>query len=175
MKKTTKGALAAGGAATLLLGGAGTLAYWTETVTVPGSTIESGHLAITGDTCATAGWTLDGGSAVDSSTRIVPGDVLTKECEFVIDGEGDHLDDVTLDITSVSWSGSNALTTALGTPSATFSDSNGPLTSPATVAVGETISAVITVTFPTTVTGSTAEDLQASLNTITVTATQNHL
>jgi alternate signal-mediated exported protein len=174
MKRTTKGALAAGAAATLLLGGAGSLAYWTETVTVPGSTLESGHLAITGDTCATAGWTLDGGTPVVGSTRIVPGDQLTKDCEFVIEGEGDHLDNVTLNITSVSWSGSNALTTALGTPSATFSDSNGPLTSPATVDVGETITAEIVVTFPTSVTGSTAEDLQATLNTITVTATQNH-
>lgn len=175
MKKTTKGALAAGAAAALLLGGAGSLAYWTETATVPGSTIESGHLAITGDTCATAGWKLDDGSDVDSTTRIVPGDQLTKECQFTIEGEGDHLDDVILDITSVSWSGTNALTTALGTPTATFSDSGGALTSPATVAVGETITAVIEVTFPTSVTGSTAEDLQASLNTITVTATQNHL
>ena len=58
MKKSTKGALAAGGAAFLLLGGAGSLAYWTDT---PTSRHRAGvrHLTIISNDCGSAPWELD--------------------------------------------------------------------------------------------------------------------
>ena len=46
MKKSTKGALAAAAAGSLLLGGAGSLAYWTDAETVGGGSIASGHLKL---------------------------------------------------------------------------------------------------------------------------------
>jgi alternate signal-mediated exported protein len=176
MKKSTKGAIAAAAGGVLLLGGAGTLAYWTENVTVSGTTVESGHLAVVNSTCGSATWQLDnGGGTVSGTTRIVPGDSISTTCTFDIEGEGDHFSDVTLSVTAPTYSGSNALTTALGAPVATYTGSvSGPLSTPATVDVGETVTADITLTFPTSVTGSTAEDLSATLQNVTVTATQNH-
>ncbi len=47
MNKTTKGALAASAAAVLLLGGAGSLAYWSDAETIQGGDV----------TAATCRWT----------------------------------------------------------------------------------------------------------------------
>jgi predicted ribosomally synthesized peptide with SipW-like signal peptide len=47
MRKSTKGALAAGTAAVLLTGGAGSLAYWTATDTTKGAVIGAGQLGLT--------------------------------------------------------------------------------------------------------------------------------
>ena len=52
MKQATKGALVAVTAGALLLGGAGTLAYWNVTPVVTGGTISFG--TFTPDTCG--GW-----------------------------------------------------------------------------------------------------------------------
>ena len=41
MNRTTKGAIAAGAAAVLLLGGAGSLAYWSDCQDAAGGTINS--------------------------------------------------------------------------------------------------------------------------------------
>ena len=111
MNKSIKGALAAAAAGALLLGGAGSLAYWTGTEQVPGGTFSSGYLQIEDGTCATATWTLAGGAAY-TTQKLVPGDSVTKTCEFTIDGVGDHLT-VSLDTATPGWSASNALTSAL--------------------------------------------------------------
>ena len=51
MKKSTKGAVAAGAAAVLLLGGAGTLAFWNADGTAEGGTLTAGTLELTDLTC----------------------------------------------------------------------------------------------------------------------------
>ena len=56
MNKTVKGAFAAGTAAFLLVGGAGSLAYWNDTANVAGSTINSGTLTLDSSSCGTAAW-----------------------------------------------------------------------------------------------------------------------
>lgn len=97
MKKTTKGALAAGSAAVLLMGGAGTLAYWSANTSVAGVNVTAGELKIINDTCATANWVFDSGETVANKTYvpatdlIVPGDKLTKTCAFTIRATGEHL------------------------------------------------------------------------------------
>lgn len=97
MKKTTKGALAAGAAAVLLLGGAGTLAYWTDSEAIDGGTLTSGQLDLTAVTCGAA-WLEDG----EPVATIVPGDTITKQCTGTLTLEGDHIGaTVTLDDTSV--------------------------------------------------------------------------
>lgn len=177
MKRSTKGALAAGGAAFLLLGGAGSLAYWTESADVAGGSIESGHLEVVNNDCGTAGWTLDGGSALGAATRIVPGDSLAKECSFEIDGEGDHFDNVGITIAAPSWeAGSDSeLTSALGTVSATYTGSTvGAIVSGATIPVGEVVTASFSMTFNSATTGDVAEDAVATLDSIAITVTQNH-
>ena len=92
MNKTTKGALAAGAAGVLLLGGVGTLAFWTDTETATGTGINSGHLKLTLPDCG-EGWLLDGETTtfVPATDLLVPGDTLTKVCDYTVDAAGDHL------------------------------------------------------------------------------------
>ncbi len=58
MNKTIKGVLAAGTASVLLVGGAGTLAYWNDSATVGGATFTAGDLKLDASSCASAGWTV---------------------------------------------------------------------------------------------------------------------
>lgn len=83
MKKITSAAVAASIGAALLLGGAGTLAYWSDTKTSQSQNISSGNLVL-GDITESTNWTIKraaGGNAVSfnaGSDKIVPGDVLTQ-------------------------------------------------------------------------------------------------
>ncbi|HET6166070.1 MAG TPA: alternate-type signal peptide domain-containing protein [Marmoricola sp.] len=175
MHKSTKGALAAAAAGALLLGGAGTLAYWTGNDIVPGGTFTSGYLQLTDNTCATATWKLDGGTDY-TTQRIVPGDSLTKTCTFSVDGVGDHMT-VSLDTATPNWSATNALTDALDVTAAFSGSVSGTLSDPATVTKSETITAVITVTFDSTSGDETnvpTGGLDAALDDVTITATQGH-
>lgn len=178
MKKSTKGALAAGSAAVLLMGGASTLAFWTEDASVAGTTLESGHLEITGNTCGSADWLLDGGVDVASTSIIVPGDTITKTCSFLIDGEGTHFDDVSIDIAAPGFTaGSDSeLVGALGTVSATYSTPSDPnVVDGDDVLVNEVVTATFSMTFNPATTEDVAEDATATLDTIAITVTQNHL
>lgn len=112
MKKSTKGALAAGSAAVLLMGGAGTLAFWTADAGVDGIAVTAGELKIIEDDCDDAPWVFDSGE--DEADKvyvvgdlIVPGDVLTKECSFEVQATGEHLR-ATLDVTDPTRGGSLA-------------------------------------------------------------------
>ncbi|MFW6869196.1 alternate-type signal peptide domain-containing protein [Nocardioides sp. CPCC 206347] len=103
MKKSTKGALAAGSAAVLLMGGAGTLAFWTADAGVDGIAVTAGELKIVEDDCDDAPWVFDSGEdeadkVYEAGDLIVPGDVLTKECSFEVQATGEHLR-ATLDVT----------------------------------------------------------------------------
>ena len=173
MKRTAKGAIAASAAAVLLLGGAGSLAYWSDSATVDGGTVNSGHLQLLTDTTNTgcSAWTLDGGDPFDPATSLlVPGDTLTETCAFTLDAEGDHMEgtveasaaNVTGDLASaldISVSG----LTLNGTPATTFTEAND----------GQALGVSVTVTFL-PASDNTTMDLQAVLDSITVTATQNH-
>ncbi|WP_299058023.1 alternate-type signal peptide domain-containing protein [uncultured Nocardioides sp.] len=93
-----KRGMLAGGAAVLLLGGAGSLAYWNSTDVVPGGQLDSGRLAIDAAECDSAGWfvsnTVEGvsGEAFDPDTdRLVPGDEVSRSCTIRVDAEGDNL------------------------------------------------------------------------------------
>jgi alternate signal-mediated exported protein len=89
MNRTTKGALAAGAAGALLLGGVGTLAFWTDTEVMTGTTIGSGHMQLVSPSCG-AGWILDGGATYTTQV-LVPGDTLTKVCTYTVEADGAHL------------------------------------------------------------------------------------
>lgn len=94
MKKSTKGALAAAAAGTLLLGGAGSLAFWSDSIDLPGGTFTAGELKLTDPSCTD--WTLDSaeddpGVTVTAATLFVPGDVITRTCTATILATGEHL------------------------------------------------------------------------------------
>src|SRR5690606_21937715 len=95
MNKFTKASIATGAGIVLLLGGAGTFAYWTDSAAVSGSSISSGTLSLGGTTTGT--WKLVKGAQIDAASggaesddmtittstfRMVPGDKLV----YVVDG-----------------------------------------------------------------------------------------
>jgi alternate signal-mediated exported protein len=189
MKKTTKGAIAAGGAAVLLMGGAGTLAFWTATGSASLGTISSGHLTISAGTCGA--WTLDaaggGGTFAPATSKLVPGDSITRTCTYTVTAAGDHLK------ATVGLVGGTGVVITGGNPSATGANltagavfkiygnvvANNDLVDMST---GDTtVTADITVNFPYGANdtangenGNGTQDLSAALDTIAVTLTQQH-
>lgn len=103
MKNSTKGAIAAGASAVLLLGGAGSLAYWNATGDIGGGTITAGELTLTESTPGT--WTLNGAPVTDvSAVRVVPGDTLLFTGAWTIGATGDNLE-ATVDVTGLEGQG----------------------------------------------------------------------
>lgn len=90
MNKKTKGAIAAGAAALLLAGGAGSFALWTDSETLGGGTIKAGSLSLSAP--GTPTWSTATNANVDISTyRAAPGDVLTYTNTVTVNIEGDNL------------------------------------------------------------------------------------
>lgn len=87
MQKTTKGALAAGAAAMLLLGSAGTLAFWTDETDIDGGEITSGSIELLDGECGEWVHTADESEV----GLIVPGDEVEKECEVTLELTGDNI------------------------------------------------------------------------------------
>jgi len=176
MKKTTKGAFAAGTAAVLLMGGAGTLAYWTDNDTVGGATITSGHLTLDASACqGNTGWQLDGGTAFDpSADTLIPGDTLTKTCNAVVNVKGTHF--ATVDIQATGPNGALAAPWDELTVAATVSGSPTGANGVAVNQGANNVPVSITVTWPY---GSVADndlngDLSKVLQDIVITAVQKH-
>ncbi|MCW2764085.1 MAG: putative secreted protein [Nocardioides sp.] len=180
MQKSIKGALAAGVGGVLLLGGAGTLAYWTGSTDVIGGAIDSGSLSLTqgtGQICSD--WTLDsaGGSTTytPGSTLVVPGDLITKTCDYTVNATGAHLS-ATVGLEAPAISGGNALASAL-TPSATYTLAGATIADGETIddtADGQELTALVTVTFESATSGTTGQDMAAALGDLTVSLTQTH-
>lgn len=180
VNKSTKGALAAAVAGVLLLGGAGSLAYWNDSKTVSGGSIASGSLSLTqeaGQVCSD--WTLDaaGGATTYTPgvTLVVPGDVITKVCDYTVNASGAHLAaDLTMDATSIT--GSNALSAAL-TPSATYVLGGSVVATGQDITSandGDVLNAQISVTFASATSGLTAQGMTAGLDNIVVSLVQTH-
>lgn len=182
MKKATKGALALAAAGSLLVGGAGSLAYWTGTATVGGASIASGTITLSAPDCTnnvsagTHGWQFDGGSAFTPGTdTIVPGDSLTKVCNTTLTMTGNHIG-ATLALGSASFAGPGGdanLEAALSGASATFKVDGAayaPITNPGT----HTVQVTVTVPFPSGVTADNTKSVSATLDDLTFTATQTH-
>jgi alternate signal-mediated exported protein len=179
VKKLTKGVLAVSAGGVLILGGAGTLAAWTDSQTISGGSITSGHLQLATDATNTGctAWRLDSGESAPvtytNGDPLVPGDVLTKDCAFTVRATGNHLR-ATVGISAVNFSGTNTdfggkLTAAV---SAVKVNGSG-VTEITEQDNGKTMSATVTVTFNSNATNST-EDLSTVLDSLTLTATQVH-
>lgn len=175
MKKSTKGAVAAAGAAVLLLGGAGTLAYWTDEGTASGGTLTTGNMALSDGTCE-AGWTYPDGSAV---ATIVPGDSITKSCSFEVTGSGDHLTATVSAPGEVTYTTDKTTTTMQLTASADYELGGEPVGDGDSFAIDgpTTLVAEVEVVFPygdaTTINANDTQDVTATLDAITITLTQD--
>lgn len=167
MKKTTKGSLAAGAAAVLLLGGASTLAFWNDTATVNGGTLSSGSIELGAVTCA--GWKhTEDDSAV---TKIVPGDNVYQECATNLTLVGDHIG-ATLTIDPASMP-TGALADEL-VASVALQDSLGAPISSVTGEGTTAVTAVITVDFDGPTGTNASQTGLATLDALTLTAVQTH-
>jgi len=87
MNKMTKGALATGLGAALLIGGGGTLAVWNTTAEKQAGSIATGDLQLTANQGT---WTNSKGTTVDLATyKAVPGDKLTFTQPVTVALDGD--------------------------------------------------------------------------------------
>ncbi|MFC7359738.1 alternate-type signal peptide domain-containing protein [Nocardioides astragali] len=188
MHKNTKAACAATAAAVLLLGGASTMASWNDSKTIAGGAIKSGSLSLTqetGQTCTA--WTLDGagggGAFVPGTTLVVPGDVITRTCTYTVNATGEHLA-ATVGLASPSFDETNDLVSAL-TADADYTIDADPLEDPAAATIadgaaitsandGDVLSAAVSVTFSSATAGTTAQEMTATLDALTVSLTQTH-
>lgn len=163
MNKLAKGAIAGAAGIVLLLGGAGTFAFWNSSAGVSGGTVVAGNLQVVND--GTAGvWEDQTGATIDiANYRIVPGDVLTYTDDLTVTAVGDHLQ-ATLAL------GPNSVTPSDGGTSGPDYDlaqalqktavldasgagitgtSPGPYTvAPGTTPVVRTVTVTVTLTFP---------------------------
>src|SRR3954452_1767091 len=149
----TKGVLAIGAGGVLLIGGAGTLAAWTDSQAISGGSITSGHLQLItdGTNAGCTVWKLDSGESAPvtytAGDPLVPGDVLTKDCAFTVRATGNHLR-ATVGISAVNFSGTN--TNFGGKLSAAVSSvkvNGNPVTEITELDNGGSITAKVTVTF----------------------------
>ncbi|MCL1870778.1 MAG: alternate-type signal peptide domain-containing protein [Promicromonosporaceae bacterium] len=172
MQRLTKAAIATGGAAVLLLGGAGTYAFWTADATSTGSSFTSGTLTAANGTCSA--WTYQtGGGAV---TLVVPGDVVQTTCTMTVTGTGDHLA-VNATLGNATWATANALTAAVTLSTGALTVDGTAATNPIDLSAGgtHTVTVVVTATFPygtATSPDNTTQNLTATLSNVTVTFDQ---
>jgi alternate signal-mediated exported protein len=177
MKKSTKGALAAGAAGVLLLGGAGSLASWTDAAEFGGGSIASGHLKLlpAGTATGCAGWTFaDETAFAEDDDEIVPGDTLKQTCTYTADMVGEKLK-ATLSVekpapTSSTLADALDVSTVFEVEGEAVTEGKDAVLSP-----DDEVTAVVTVGFPVGANNDTnVEDgLKAVLNDFTITATQS--
>jgi alternate signal-mediated exported protein len=100
MNKFTKASIATGAGIVLLLGGAGTFAYWNDAETLAPGEITSGVLTIDQATTGAGTWTDTKGTLATTDDvaigtigdfRIVPGDKLIYTKSLVVTATGDNL------------------------------------------------------------------------------------
>ena len=182
MKKSIKGAIATGGAAVLLLGGAGSLAYWTDAATVNGGTVNSGFLTLDDGVCDDAVYAVGNAKAGVDVINWVPGDAISVDCTFVIAAEGDNLAATPEIPDTVTITGGGASFKADVAATYTLNDVAFVATDKVTEANdGQSLVATIKVSFPygtdetgtPIVNGNDTQDVDAVLDDLTVTLTQD--
>ena len=96
MNKLVKGAVATAAGVALLMGGAGTFAYWNDSVGVSGATITAGNLVLTDATPSNGVWTVQKNGTGTATTVsniaafvVSPGDKFsyTKSVKFTATGD----------------------------------------------------------------------------------------
>jgi alternate signal-mediated exported protein len=93
MNKATKGAIAAGAAGILLLGGAGTFALWEDSKDIEAGTVSTGQLELDVPVGDWADVTSGSPAEITDITafKLVPGDILTYTTTVTATATGDNL------------------------------------------------------------------------------------
>ncbi|MCC6270567.1 MAG: alternate-type signal peptide domain-containing protein [Microbacteriaceae bacterium] len=181
MNKLTKAAIAGAAGIALLLGGAGSLAYWNTSASLTGATITAGELTITANN--DGAWSDADGAITIASFRAVPGDVLTYTATFDVTAVGDNLTatvaltgDSIVGVVEVPVAPENAKLASLLTKS-TVVKVGGVVTNVVSPAAGtQTVTVSVSITWPD---GAPVDDNDAmngavDLSGMTITLTQDH-
>ncbi|WP_132991793.1 alternate-type signal peptide domain-containing protein [Gordonia zhaorongruii] len=143
MNRKTKGALAVGAGAILLLGGAGSYALWSDEADVVGGNIATGDFGLD---CGTGGaWTdisttMNGGASINTATDLmVPGDVWKYSGNCTVTATGKNMK-AELGVSGITGTPIPYITTdtQVGT---------GAVNAPVVVSDGDTLPVAVTVTF----------------------------
>jgi len=192
MNKLLKGAIAGAAGLTLLLGGAGTFALWNSSTSITGGNIQSGELTLAG---GGAGVWKDKANAVIptiNAYKIVPGDVLTYTKDLTVTATGATLTAdlalapasiVAVTVTptadpaadAVKQAANDALKTSLTNQAVvTAKVAGAPISNTYTVPANATttIAVTVTITFPSSVSGTTGMLGSVNLSDVAVTLTQ---
>ena len=181
MRNVTKAVIAGVAGVALLAGGAGSLAFWTDTKSGSSVAIASGDLSL-GSIADGTGWTIEQAAAgvpvpqtvpvayVPGTTLVVPGDVLTKTVAVPVNITG--LNNKATLLVSGLTTVSNALATQL---TAAVTSVNGVPggTAPLTAADNGNVNVVFTITIPWTADNTTkvlTTDFQATYTLTQVSA-----
>jgi alternate signal-mediated exported protein len=170
MNKLTKSSIAAVAGIALLMGGAGTLAVWNDTINAGAAgSITAGTLSMSNATPGT--WTDQNGQTIDISTfRAVPGDVLTYDTTVDVTAVGDNLEGtIGIGSTSIAPATASAADTelaALLTDSATFTVNGAAGSTFTATGTAQTINVTVTIAWPS---GTPAVDNLAKLGSVSLT------
>lgn len=145
MNKTAKGALAAGTAAVLLMGGAGSLAYWQDGVTDGAGQVNAGAMTLVGDPGV---WELNGVAVANPQAVVaVPGDEFVYTGSYVVTATGDNLE-ADLDITDGLVTGDLAATATVTSSFTLGTKTLGAENEITSADNGKTLTVGITIDFP---------------------------
>ena len=166
MNKLVKGSIAAAAGISLLMGGAGSLALWNDSVTVSASTVSSGTLDVA--TTTPGAWS-------QSIAKIVPGDTVTYTETLALTAIGDHLKaTVGSNIATIT----NGITGSSATATYVVKNASNVVVTPTagvyTLGGGSyTVAVTVTVTFPSTVSDQVGQNASVNLSTLAITVTQS--
>ena len=164
MNKLVKGAVAAAAGIALLMGGAGSLALWNDSVTVNAGSVSSGTLKVTAGTA---------GSWSPTIAKIVPGDTVTYTQTINLSATGDNLKaTVASNIGAIT----NNITGSTATSTFVVKNASNVVVTPTagvyTLNGAYTVEVTITVAFASGTTGTTGQNASVNLSTLAVTVTQ---
>jgi alternate signal-mediated exported protein len=165
MNKLVKGSVAAAAGIALLMGGAGSLAYWNDSATLTAGTVSSGTLDVS--TSAAGSWS-------PSIAKIVPGDTVTYTQQLTLDATGDNLKaTVTSNIASIT----NNITGSTATSSFVVKTAPGgvvvnPVAGVYTLNGAYTVDVTVTVAFASSTANLVGQNASVNLSTLAITVTQ---
>ena len=169
MNKLVKGAVATAAGVALLMGGAGTFAYWNDSVGITGATITAGNLLVTNATPSDGVWSVQkNGLTTATATTIAniatftasPGDKLTYTKKVSITATGDNLT-ATLALGAGSIAGAGTTPTAASTALASYLVKTASITATGTGVTAGPVAG--TYTIAPGATGVTARDIVVSV------------
>lgn len=167
MNKLVKGSIAAAAGISLLMGGAGSLALWNDSVTVSAGTVSSGTLDVASSTAGT--WT-------PTLAKIVPGDTVVYTQTLTLTAIGDNLKAT---IGSNAAAITNGITGSTLTSTYVVKNSLNATVTPSGTGVYTlgggtyTVAVTVTVAFPSSTTDQVGQNASVNLSTLAITVTQS--